>query len=259
MNELINIKTFEGIQVTSSREVAENFGKRHSHVCDIIRNLTAENSEVKKMIIETTYEHRGNIYREYLLTRDGFSLLVMGFTGSKALEWKLKYIQAFNKMEQKLISINKQETLKKDLIFSIYKGGVESLEAHKKLIELETAPLQNKIALLEPKAKQWNIYLDTHGLTSIDDFSKTLGVKGFGRNNIYKWLRENKYLKSDNLPYAQYVNSQQLFVIKSNGYHYERGVRVNDVKTFLTAKGVEYFIKKFMALDLIECREIKIA
>ena len=211
------------------------------------------------MIIETTYEHRGNIYREYLLTRDGFSLLVMGFTGSKALEWKLKYIQAFNKMEQKLISINKQETLKKDLIFSIYKGGVESLEAHKKLIELETAPLQNKIALLEPKAKQWNIYLDTHGLTSIDDFSKTLGVKGFGRNNIYKWLRENKYLKSDNLPYAQYVNSQQLFVIKSNGYHYERGVRVNDVKTFLTAKGVEYFIKKFMALDLIECREIKIA
>ena len=43
---------------------------------------------------------RGRKYKEYLLTRDGFSLLVMGFTGSRALEWKLKYIEAFNKMEQ---------------------------------------------------------------------------------------------------------------------------------------------------------------
>lgn len=53
------------------------------------------------MMIESKFEHRGNEYTEYLLTRDGFSLLVMGFTGVKALEWKLKYIQAFNRLEKK--------------------------------------------------------------------------------------------------------------------------------------------------------------
>jgi phage regulator Rha-like protein len=41
----------------------------------------------------------GQFHRMYLMNRDGFSLLVMGFNGKKALEWKLKYIDAFNKME----------------------------------------------------------------------------------------------------------------------------------------------------------------
>lgn len=94
------IKKIDGELVVTSRQVAEDFEKRHSHICDTIRNLTAENSEVKNMMIESKFEHRGNEYKEYLLTRDGFSLLVMGFTGSKALQWKLKYIEAFNKMEE---------------------------------------------------------------------------------------------------------------------------------------------------------------
>lgn len=96
------IKKIDGELVVTSRQVAEDFEKRHSHICDTIRNLTAENSEVKNMMIESKFEHRGNEYTEYLLTRDGFSLLVMGFTGSRALQWKLKYIEAFNKMEQEL-------------------------------------------------------------------------------------------------------------------------------------------------------------
>lgn len=96
------IKKIDGELVVTSRQVAEDFEKRHSHICDTIRNLTTENSEVKNMMIESKFEHRGNEYTEYLLTRDGFSLLVMGFTGSKALQWKLKYIEAFNKMEQEL-------------------------------------------------------------------------------------------------------------------------------------------------------------
>lgn len=96
----LEIITKGNVAVVSSRVVALDFEKRHSHVCDTIRNLTAENSEVKKMIIESKFEHRGNEYAEYFLTRDGFCLLVMGFTGKKALEWKLKYIEAFNKMEE---------------------------------------------------------------------------------------------------------------------------------------------------------------
>jgi Rha family phage regulatory protein len=93
----------EEILVVSSRDVAEDFGKEHKDILESIRNLTAENSAVKNMFIECEYKNeRGRSYPEYLLTRDGFSLLVMGFTGQKALEWKLKYIQAFNMMEKEL-------------------------------------------------------------------------------------------------------------------------------------------------------------
>lgn len=94
------IKKIDGELVVTSRQVAEDFEKEHKNVLQTINNLVAENSAVKNMIIESTYENRGKYYPEYLLTRDGFSLLVMGFTGSRALQWKLKYIEAFNKMEQ---------------------------------------------------------------------------------------------------------------------------------------------------------------
>lgn len=95
------IKKIDGELVVTSRQVAEDFDKEPKHVNEVIRKLIAENSTVKNMIIESTYiSSRGREEKEYLLTRDGFSLLVMGFTGSKALQWKLKYIEAFNKMEQ---------------------------------------------------------------------------------------------------------------------------------------------------------------
>ena len=53
----------------------------------------------QKMFIESTYKVEGNnkTYKEYLMTRDGFTFIVMGFTGEKADEFKLKYIDAFNK------------------------------------------------------------------------------------------------------------------------------------------------------------------
>ena len=100
--DVVVMRNNDGELVVTSRQVAEDFEKRHSDVTEIIRKLTTENSAVKNMMIESKFEHRGNEYTEYLLTRDGFSLLVMGFTGAKALQWKLKYIEAFNKMEQEL-------------------------------------------------------------------------------------------------------------------------------------------------------------
>ena len=98
------IKKIDGELVVTSRQVAENFEKRHADVLRVIEDLNSENAILRsqKYFIETYYKVEGNNknYKEYLLTRDGFSLLVMGFTGSKALQWKLKYIEAFNKMEQ---------------------------------------------------------------------------------------------------------------------------------------------------------------
>ncbi|WP_291636481.1 Rha family transcriptional regulator [Clostridium sp.] len=119
MNKLINIKNEDGQLTVTSRQIAETFNREHKGVLDTIRNLTAENYAVKNLMIESNYEVRGKKYPEYLLTKDGFSLLVMGFTGSKALEWKLEYIKAFNEMEQTLKSVQPKLSKELQAIFAI--------------------------------------------------------------------------------------------------------------------------------------------
>ncbi|MDR1198429.1 MAG: Rha family transcriptional regulator [Prevotellaceae bacterium] len=89
-----------GQPVTNSLLVAEKFGKQHKHVLDSIRNLTAQNSAVSQMFYETTYYNEQNKQQPiFIMNRDGFTLLVMGFTGKDALRFKLDFIEAFNRME----------------------------------------------------------------------------------------------------------------------------------------------------------------
>ena len=98
MNELVYLKNDEA--VCDSLQVAEKFGKRHNNVLQNIDNLIAENSAVKSMFKQSTYKaDNGQKYRMFYMNRDGFSLLIMGFTGKDALNWKLQYIKAFNQME----------------------------------------------------------------------------------------------------------------------------------------------------------------
>lgn len=91
----------EGQPLTNSVLVAEKFGKKHYNVIQAIKKLTIENSIVKNMFVETTYlSGKQQEQPMYIMNRDGFTLLAMGFTGQKALQFKLDYIDAFNKMEQ---------------------------------------------------------------------------------------------------------------------------------------------------------------
>lgn len=104
MNDLLTISN--GQPTASSRDIAEHFGKEHKNVLRDIENLIGglPNFEHTPMFFKTTYLHpqNGQEYPMYLMNRDGFTLLAMGFTGKEALEWKIKYINAFNAMEQEL-------------------------------------------------------------------------------------------------------------------------------------------------------------
>lgn len=89
--------------VTNSREVALNFDKEHKHVLESIRSLEKDVPNFRLMFFETTMpDSYGREQKVYLMTRDGFTLLAVGFTGKKALKFKLDYIAAFNAMEEKL-------------------------------------------------------------------------------------------------------------------------------------------------------------
>ncbi|MFV3013498.1 Rha family transcriptional regulator [Clostridium botulinum] len=105
--EKVSLSIQNGQPVVSSRKIAEDFDKEHKSVIRNVENLLNEISaqNCTNLFIPSTYKDSyGREQKEYLLTRDGFSLLVMGFTGVKALQWKLKYIKAFNKMEEMLKS-----------------------------------------------------------------------------------------------------------------------------------------------------------
>lgn len=95
------------IAVVNSRDVAEKFGKQHHHVMRDIQNLLDANPDLvrRNWFRSNSYiDEQGKPRPSFDLTRDGFALLVQGWTGAKALEFKIRYIDAFNAMEALLQS-----------------------------------------------------------------------------------------------------------------------------------------------------------
>lgn len=157
MSNLIKISNQDGQLVVTSKQIAENFEKDHRVVVRAIENkvesLTAQKCSVEKLFIPTTFNHNGNEYKEYLLTRDGFTFIVMGFTGAKADGWKLKYIEAFNKMEKTLKEPKQLSPLEQlRLQYEVIEEQQEKLEEHDKEINnikekiesLEVSPFQKR-------------------------------------------------------------------------------------------------------------------
>ena len=104
MNKLVEVKK-EKIFCRSNL-VAEVFEKRHDHVLRDIRELIETCSKEFSLpnFEESTYKIRGKEYPCYNLSKDGFTLLAMGFTGEKAIQFKELYIKKFNEMERFITS-----------------------------------------------------------------------------------------------------------------------------------------------------------
>lgn len=107
--QLITINE-QNIPTTTSLMVAEVFGKRHRDVLRSIRQtyIPKDFNERNFALVEYTDE-KGEQRPMYEMTKDGFVLLAMGFTGKKAMDFKVKYIEAFNEMERKLREIRPNE------------------------------------------------------------------------------------------------------------------------------------------------------
>lgn len=125
--------------VVSSRTIADDFSKRHADVIRAIEEYLTD-AEVRSLncLIESSYiDSKGETRKEYLITRDGFSLLIMGFKGKEALQWKLKYIEAFNKMEEIIKNSVPQISKRQELILNIVdsKNQFEMASAIKELEE----------------------------------------------------------------------------------------------------------------------------
>ena len=138
--------------ITTSLLVAETFEKEHRNVLKSIRKLmSATNVAVAQMFDETTYvNEQGKEQPMFVMNRDGFTLLAMGFSGEKALEFKVKYINAFNKMETELKS---QQTKQLSAAESLLQS-VQLLVAHERqlaILEHNQKNMQGAISSLYDK------------------------------------------------------------------------------------------------------------
>ena len=135
-----DLEIIGGQIITTSRQVAEHFGKRHDTVLRAIRNLECSPEYHARNFAEmvTEVEIGSGATRKspaYRMTRDGFVFLAMGFTGKEAAQWKEAYITAFNKMEQELLS--KREVIPP---YSVQPGdALPKAEADELRTMLETA------------------------------------------------------------------------------------------------------------------------
>lgn len=244
MENQIKITTSNGELVVSSRQVAENFGKEHKHVLESIRTILAAENSAIKFFRQRYFENRGKQYPEYWMNRDGFSLLVMGFTGKEAMEWKIKYINAFNEMEKKLSK--PQLTLTEQMAQGLL-AAQQLLSEKNKQVEHLTATIEQQ----KPKV----IFADAVSASKtsilIGDLAKLIRQNGVevGQKRLFEWLRQNGWLmksgNSKNMP-TQRGMEMKLFEVKEGSYVDSNGVNAVTKTTKVTGKGQQYFVNVFL-------------
>lgn len=249
MREIV-LSMQSGEPVASSRQVAENFGKEHKDTLESIRQiLAAENSATKSMFYETTFENRGKQYPMYLMNRDGFTLLAMGFTGKAALEWKLKYIAAFNEMEKKLAE--QPQLTRSQLLATALIAAHEELEEKDKRIKLLTADTER----MKPKEIFSDAVSTSQNSILVGELAKLLKQNGIeiGEKRLYAWMRENGYLIKRkgadwNKP-TQRSMEMKLFTIKETVICHSDGHTSVNTTTKVTGIGQVYFVNLFLKTE----------
>ncbi|WP_414697552.1 ORF6C domain-containing protein [Peptacetobacter sp. AB845] len=146
----------EEINVVSSRDIAEGLGKRHDNVMrDLDNILKSDSSKLSSQIIKSSYiNERGKEYREYLLTKDGFTLYMFNIQGYN--NFKMAYINKFNEMEQALRNPFKNMSKEMQSIW---------------LLDTKTQELDKKI---DTVAKDFNNFVENETLSTVmcDELSK---------------------------------------------------------------------------------------
>ncbi|MGL4523381.1 MAG: Rha family transcriptional regulator [Bacilli bacterium] len=229
MNELVYMNG--NVAVTTSRTVAEYFGMQHKNVLQVIdsKKSTAENSALlDSMFFESTYRaSNGKSNREVIMNRDGFSLLAMGFTGAKALQFQLKFIAEFNRMETALRAQAIPSYQIEDEIERAIRWAEERREEREKRVILETT-ISEQLPMVKLAVER----ISKGGCMSITDITKTFALK---RGQLTAYAKENGYIHKKNTEVNK--RGEEYFkVYDNNGY---RAIGVTEAGVYWVSELVE--------------------
>lgn len=230
------VKNYNGKPVTSSRAVAWKFGKRHKDVLRAIENLECSDEFTERNFALSEYkDSTGRSLKKYIITRDGFSFLVMGFTGKEAARFKEDFIKAFNQMEEKIRGQMDPSKLSRLEILQI------AMEAEK-----EKQALKEANTKLQEKADYLNKITGSEGAVNVGQAAKLLKIKDesgscIGRNKLFALLRDTGvFFKNKNEPKQQHVHAGY-FIVKEQ---YIEDIDQTMIKVLVTQKGLEWLNKR---------------
>ena len=255
--------------LTNSKLVAEVFGKEHRNVVRDIKNLIEGGvlkNEQTPMFEETTYinEQNKQSYPMFIMNQDGFTLLAMGFNGKKAMEFKLKYIEAFNAMKKQ---IEQTKPSVPQTYLEALKSLVKSEEEKQQLalenkqqqatiltISKENMELGNKITEMLPKVSYYDKILQSNATMTVTQIAQDYGMSAVRMNKELEVMKIQHKVRGQWILYGQflkggYVHSRAVDIIRKDGQH--------DVKynTEWTTKGRIFLYESLKAkgiLPLIE-------
>lgn len=246
-NKLLGLRVENNRVVVSSRDVSRVFEKEHKHVLRDIRELgCSEKFNGSNFGLVEYKDAKGERRAEYLMTRDGFVLLVMGYTGDMAMRFKEAYIQEFNRMERELRSqdnILAPRTLKDALLLAA------SLEEEREALEA-----QNKVMI--PKAEFYDAVVGSSTAIDIGRVARVLNFRGMGRNNLFAFLRETRILMGDNLPYQEYIDRGYFRIIEQR-YQTQDGETRISLKTLVYQPGVDFIRRKLIEAGFMPLEELE--
>lgn len=225
--------------LTNSLLVAETFGKEHRNVLRDIKNLIEGGvlkNEQTPMFEETTYmsEQNKQIYPLYVMNQDGFTLLAMGFNGKKAMEFKLKYIEAFNAMKKQIeqskpsVPQNYLEALKSLVKAEEEKQqlALENKQKDETIITISKANVElgNKITEMLPKVSYYDRILQSNATMTITQIAQDYGMSAIAMNKELESMRIQHKERGQWILYAQflkggYVHSRAVDIIRKDGRH----------------------------------------
>ena len=226
MEKNLVFKNESGVAVTTSYLVAEIFGKNHAHVLRDIDNLGCSEEFHKSnfgfMFSIRELPNGGNREeRHCLMTKDGFTILAMGYTGKKAMEFKEKYIYAFNKMEMELKQMYQQSIQDSHRAISL----CNELSKDMKEMSNRLENVDNRVIFMEKRAK----YLDKHYsrfrkpakpvyLTVSEAITElSFAIHNFSVENFYHCLRELEHIgktgKDYNRPRGQFATAEMIIAV----------------------------------------------
>ena len=247
--ETLVLRNQTGNDVTTSLIVAEVFGKEHRNVLRDIENLSCSDSFRMLNFERTPYTHpqNGQTYEMYEMTKDGFSFLVMGYTGEKAGQFKELFISEFNKREALLksdeyILMRSQEIMQRKI-----KELEMTLQSKQQVIGIQ----ENLIKEQAPKALFADAVATSTASCLVGELSKILRQNGIeiGQNRLFDYLRKNKYLCTSGERYNQPTQrsmEMELFEVKKTSINKPDGKIKVTTTTKVTGKGQIYFVNHFM-------------
>jgi anti-repressor protein len=210
--------------ITDSLIIAESFNKDHKHVLRDINELEcSEEFRQSNFGLSSYTSPQNKELPKYLITQDGFSFLVMGYTGKEAARFKEMYINEFNSMKLQLSKPQLPSTF------------IEALEALLNSSK-ENLVLQQQAQINAPKIALYDTAMNAGNNFTMMHVAKTLGI---GRNKLFDFLREKKVLMKNNLPYETYVSRGYFEVRQYTITHFTTGLE-NKTQTLVTPKGMAW-------------------